>query len=147
MKDLEQLIDKLARQSMRPVFYDSNIEHAVSNVLGYILYSGGGYKVRTDFMETLQKTIMERVIEIQGGEDCTLKDVQEIKTTFTIELSEVKDCQLISGKGSLFWCVIRRDGEHLYTRQAKTAEQTYLMALQKLSKEFADLELSDKEEL
>ena len=44
---------------------------------------------------------------------------EEIKTKFEIELSEVKDCDLLDGRGSLFYCVIRRDGEHLYTCQAR----------------------------
>ena len=72
---------------------------------------------------------------------------EKIKTTFEIELSEVKDCQLIGGRGSLFYCVIRRDGEHLHTRQTCTAERAYLLALQLLSKDLVDLELGeDKEE-
>ena len=68
---------------------------------------------------------------------------EKIKTKFEIELSEVKDCQLIKGRGSLFYCVIRRDGEHLHTRQTLTAEGAYLMALQLLSKDFSELELGE----
>ena len=70
---------------------------------------------------------------------------EEIKTTFEIELSEVKDGRLLDGsRGSLFYCVIRRDGEHLYTCQARTVDRACLLALQLLSKDFSELELGEE---
>ena len=68
---------------------------------------------------------------------------EEIKTKFEIELSEVKDCSLLDGRGSLFYCVIRRDGEHLYTCQARTVDRACLLALQLLSEDLVDLELGE----
>ena len=68
----------------------------------------------------------------------------ENKATFTVELSEVKDCKLLDGsKGSLFYCVIKKDGEHIHTRQTLTADRAYLLALQLLSKDFSELDLDN----
>ena len=58
------------------------------------------------------------------------------KTTFTIELSEKKDCKLLVGRGSLFYCRILKDGECIHTRQTLTVDRAYLLALQLLSKDF-----------
>ena len=68
MKDLEKLIDKLARQSRQPYFYEGNIEDAVSRLIEYVLYEGGGQAERSEFTSVLHKTIVDRAIEIQDSE-------------------------------------------------------------------------------
>ena len=71
MKDLEKMIDKLARQAMDPYFYTGNIENAVSRLLDYILYEGGGHKERAEFMKVLHKSIMDKISDNETGEEET----------------------------------------------------------------------------
>ena len=64
---------------------------------------------------------------------------EEITDTYQIKISERKNCQLHSGEeGSLFYCVIKKNGEHLHTRQARNIERVQLLALQLLSAEFCE---------
>lgn len=68
MKELEKLIDKLARQSLQPYFYEGNVEDAVSRLIEYVLYEGGGHAERAEFTNVLHKTIRDKAIEIQESD-------------------------------------------------------------------------------
>lgn len=65
MKDLEKMIDKLARRATQSSFSEGNVEEAVSRLLDYILYEGGGHADRSEFMEVLHRSICDKVGELR----------------------------------------------------------------------------------
>ena len=88
------------------------------------------YKVFRGFIVTLENKRMK---------------VEKKRIGYEVEFSVNDGTYLDGTKGPLYYCVLRKDGEHMATRQTINKERVFLLALNLLSKELVDLELELEE--